>query len=133
VSSRTTLLVAAAACALAAACVLAAGCAGPRPVPAAPARSPETPAALARPEPDPACHGTVQGLLARSGLEQVTVSLSRDAAGRVQVLRFLSPDLTPAAQLELRRAIAACAFGGPLPPDGRAGVFTETFVRERAR
>jgi hypothetical protein len=120
VNARATLL--AAACALAA-------CAGTR---QGPARPPETPAALARPEPDPACHGTVQGLLARNGLETVTISLAVDASGRAEVVEFLSPELTPAAKLELQRAVAECAWA-PRPVNGRVEAFTTTWVRARAR
>ncbi len=114
----------------AAACTLAVGCAGPpsRPLP----RSQETGAALARPEPDPGCHGTVQGLLARNGLEQVTVKLSLDAKGGVEIVDVLSPDLTPAAKIELQRTFASCAWA-PLPTDGKVELFTTTWVRERVR
>jgi hypothetical protein len=72
----------------------------------------------------------VQGLLARSGLEQVTVKLSVDAAGRGEIVEFLAPDLTPAARIELQRAFASCAWA-PAPSPGSAEHFTTTFVRER--
>jgi hypothetical protein len=72
----------------------------------------------------------VQGLLARNGLETVTVSLSVDAGGRAEVVGFLSPDLTPAASLELQRALAGCAWA-PRPADGRTQLVTTTFVRRR--
>jgi hypothetical protein len=105
---------------------VAAGCAGPQ----GPGRAPETPAAVARPEPDPACHGTVQGLLARSGLDLVTVKVTIDAAGRPELVEVLAPDLTPSQKVELQRAFAGCAWA-PRPAEGGAQVFTTTWVRER--
>jgi hypothetical protein len=72
----------------------------------------------------------VQGLLARNGLEQVTVKLSVDPAGRAEVVDFLAPDLTPAARIELQRAFADCAWA-PVPAAGTAETFTTTIVRER--
>lgn len=104
------------------ACALAAGCASPQ-------RPSETPGALARPELDPACHGTVQGLLETNGLEEVVVRLSVDRAGRVELVEVLSPDLTPVAKVELQRAMASCV-GAPVPAEGTAEVFTTTWVRE---
>jgi hypothetical protein len=114
---------------LAVACTLAAGCAG-RQEPAPLARPEETPAALAKPEPDPACHGAVQGLLAKNGLESVTAKLSVDPRGRVELLELLSPDLTPAATIELRRAFESCIWVRP-PGDESPEVFTTTWIRER--
>lgn len=104
-----------------------AGCAAPRSAPTA-ARPPESPAALARPEPDPACRGTVQGLLARNGLETVTVKLSVDHRGRAEIVHVLSPDLTPAGRIELQRAMESCVWS-PRPPAGEPELFTTTWVR----
>lgn len=122
VNARAQLLVAAAS-------AMAVACAGPRsrPLP----RSPETRAAVARPEPDPACHGAVQGLLARNALDVVTVKLSLDDKGRIGIVEVLSPDLTPAAKIELQRAFASCAWA-PLPAGGQVELFTTTWAREQA-
>jgi hypothetical protein len=72
----------------------------------------------------------VQGLLASNGLEQVTVKVSVDAAGRAEVVDLLAPDLTPAARIELQRAFSECAWA-PVPAAGTAEHFTTTIVRER--
>lgn len=105
---------------------LALGCAaGP------PSRPPETAAALAKPVPDPACHGTVQGLLDRNALDYVTVTVSFDTAGRVEFVDVLSPALTQAAKIELQRAFAECAWVRR-PPPGTAASFTTVILREGA-
>lgn len=82
-------------------------------------RIPETPAALARPEPDPSCRATVRAPLVANGLERVTVKVGVDHTGKLTVLEFLAPDLTPAASLELRRAFEECAWKPGLGPDGQ--------------
>jgi hypothetical protein len=115
-------------CSVAAACAVATACAserGSRSV----VRPPETPAALSTPEPDPACHGTVQGLLAKFALETVTVKLALDPGGRVELVELLSPELTPAARAELHQAFASCAWAGRFT-DRRTEVVTTTRVRE---
>jgi hypothetical protein len=115
---------------LAAALALVAGCAGPRPAARA-ERWAETPAALAVPEPDSSCRGTVQEALGRGGLQRVVVRLAVGSAGRVEVVGFLSPDVTPAAQAELRRALAECAWA-PRPAPGGAETWITTWVHERS-
>jgi hypothetical protein len=105
--------------ALAAAAALAAACAtAPRPA--------ERADALARPEPDPACRGTVQGLLVVNGLEQVTVKVAVARDGTASLVHVLTPDLTPAAALELRRAFEACRWKPAVGPGGEPveGTFT---------
>ena len=82
-------------------------------------RTPERPDAFARPEPDPACRGTVQGLLARSGLEQVTVKVAVTPEGKPTLVQVLTPDLTPAAALEVRRAFEDCRWKPAVDPEGR--------------
>jgi len=81
-------------------------------------KTPERPDALARPEPDPACRGTVQGLLAVNGLEQVTVKVAVTREGRPSLVQVLTPDLTPAAALEVRRALESCAWKPAVGPEG---------------
>lgn len=93
---------------LAGVAALALGCAAPGPAPST--RLPETQAALARPEPDPSCKGTVRERLLAHGLEQVTVAVDVDVSGRAKVVRFLSPELTPAAEAEVRRAFEECPW-----------------------
>jgi hypothetical protein len=88
------------------------------------------PAEYSRPEPDPACRSTVQAPLAANGLEQVTVKIAVDRTGKPTLIEFLSPELTPAVALELRRAFEQCIWKPALGPDGqpRAGL-TTIFVR----
>ncbi len=86
----------------------------------------------ARPEPDPSCRARVQEPLAANGLEHVTVKVSVDRHGKLTLLEFLSPDVTPAGQLELRRAYEQCiwtpAFVGGATVDSSAEI---TFPRSR--
>jgi hypothetical protein len=96
----------------------AAGCAGAGGA-ARTGQMPEAAAAYARPEPDPTCRATVRAPLIANGLERVTVKVAVDRTGKLTVLEFLSPDLTPAASLELRRAFAQCAWKPSVGPDGQ--------------
>lgn len=73
----------------------------------------------------------MQGLLARNGLDAVTAKLSLDDEGRIEIVEFLSPDLTPTAKIELQRAFSSCAWA-PRPVHGEVQLFTTTWVRERA-
>ncbi len=91
-----------------------AGAGGPRA-----GQMPESQTALARPEPDPTCRATVRAPLVANGLERVTVKVGVDHAGKLTVLEFLSPDVTPAAALELRRVFAECAWKPAVGPDGQ--------------
>jgi hypothetical protein len=75
-------------------------------------------AALARPEPDPSCRGTVQGLLDVNGLEQVTVEVTVTREGRPALVEILTPDLTPVAAAEVRRAFESCLWKPAVGPDG---------------
>lgn len=109
--------------------LLLAACAGPG-APAA-GRVPDAPTAHARPEPDPGCRATVQAPLAANGLEQVTVKIAADAQGKPVLIQFLSPDLTPAAMLELRRAFESCLWKPDVGPDGQPRAWTTTIVRLR--
>lgn len=83
------------------------------------ARVQETRSAFSRPEPDPSCRWTVRAPLAANGLEQVTVKVAIDRSGKLTLLEFLSPDLTPAAARELRQAFEKCVWKPGLDPDAR--------------
>jgi len=93
------------------------GCAGPGA--ARTGQMPESAAAYARPEPDPSCRATVRAPLVANGIERVAVKVAVDRTGKATVLEFLSPDLTPAASLELRRAFEQCAWKPSVGPDGQ--------------
>ncbi len=56
--------------------------------------------------------------LAANGLEQVAVKIGVDRSGKPMLIEFLTPDLSPAAALELRRAFAQCIWKPALGPDG---------------
>lgn len=101
-------------------------CAGARPE-----RVPDAPAARARPEPDPGCRATVQEPLAANGLERVTVKVEVSPQGKLTLVEFLEPDLTPAARLELRRAMEGCLWKPVLDTEGRPQAFNATFLRAR--
>jgi hypothetical protein len=79
---------------------------------------PESATTLARPEPDPTCRGTVQDRLLVEGIEQVRVSVDVDRSGKLELVQFLTPDLTPAQMVELRRALEGCAWRPGVGADG---------------
>jgi hypothetical protein len=106
--------------------LLAAGCASPRRA----ERPPESPLALALPEPDPACRATVREALGRNGLERVVLKLGFGPERRIEVLDVLSPDLTPAGKLELKRAMAGCTWA-PVATEGGADTWTTVMARDR--
>ncbi len=95
-------------------------CAGPAGSP----RAPESRAALARPEPDPALHGTPQGGRALRAIEQVSVRVRRGPDGRLTIVEFLSAGLTEAERTELRRAVEA----GELRPEGESPPGEESWI-----
>ncbi len=70
-------------------------------------RAPESPAAFARPEPDPALRQTPQGAAYLMPIEQVSVRVHRAADGRVTILEFLSPGLPESDQVAIRAAYEA--------------------------
>ncbi len=105
-------------------CAMALGCSTPRGE-----RVPESQAALSRPEADPACWGTVQDRLVVHGIQEVTVRITVDRTGNVRLVQFLSPDLSPAAERDLRRACESCAWKPGLTERGApAETSTATFV-----
>ncbi len=87
---------------------------------------PERAAALAHPEPDPACRTTVADTMKVTGVERVTVrvALARERA----VVDLLAPDLTPAQRDEVRRAFVECAWR---PGEGGATTGTIVFTLPR--
>jgi hypothetical protein len=111
----------------AAAGLLLAGCAAAGGGPARAAR--DSPAAFARPEPDPGCRATVQAPLAANGLEQVAIRVEVSAEGKLVLVEFLEPDLSPAARLELRQAMEQCVWKPVLDAQGRPQGWVTTFVR----
>ncbi len=103
-------------------------CAGPRAQ--APSKPfPERQARLAVPEPDPATRATVRQVLAANALEQVSASVTVDRGGKVIAVSFLSPGLTPAQQVEIRRAFARAPWRPAIGWDGEpAAESTATLV-----
>ncbi|WP_242342268.1 hypothetical protein [Anaeromyxobacter terrae] len=79
---------------------------------------PESAAATAVPEPDPTCRGTVQDKLLVEGIEQVRVAVDVDRTGKLTLVQFLTPALTPSQTVELRRALEGCAWRPGVGPDG---------------
>ncbi len=89
------------------------GCAG---APASSTR--ERPVGYARPEPDPSCRGNLQQCLTVTGLEQVVVKVGVSRDGKLAFLDVLTPDLTPAAAVELRRTLEGCMWKPAVGPNG---------------
>jgi hypothetical protein len=73
-------------------------------------RVPDSQAARSQPEPDPACWGTVQDRLLVHGIQEVTVRITFDPTGKVKLVRFLSPALSPAEERDLRSACESCVW-----------------------
>jgi hypothetical protein len=105
---------------------LAAGCAG---APAAHTRQLATGAA--QPEPDPACRGNLAQGLTVTGLERVVVTVGVSAEGKLAFVDVLTPELTSADAVELRRALEGCAWKPAVGPDGErvAGTLTLAIPR----
>jgi hypothetical protein len=76
-------------------------------------RHPESPSALARPEPDPVDHGTPRDRLLVSGTEQVTIAAAADVGAAPRVARVLAPELTVAQADDVRRANPALPWAPP--------------------
>jgi hypothetical protein len=87
----------------------------------------------ARPEPDPASHGILslsQGL-PDGGLERVVAKLGVTGDGQLVLLDLLTPDLTDADNLEIRRALEGCAWKPAIGPDGARVAGTLTLAVQR--
>lgn len=106
--------------------LLALACAGPRQH-----HVDERPAGYARPEPDPSCRGAVVACLSVNGLEQVTVRVAVSREGSPAVLDILTPELTPAAALEVRRAFESCRWKPAVGPNGERTDATVTLAIRR--
>lgn len=111
--------------------VAASGCAARAGAPPGLGQLRDTPASYAHPEPDPGCRATVQERLTANSLDRVTVKVTQDQRGKVEVVEFLGPDLTPAAMMELRQAFAQCVWKPVIAADGHPEAWTTTFVRLR--
>ena len=105
--------------------MVAAGCAGSS------AHTRERPAGYARPEPDPACHGNLSQCLTVTGLEQVIVKVGVSREGKVAFLDILTPDLTAADNVEIRRALEGCVWKPAIGPDGERVDGTLTLAIQR--
>ena len=90
-----------------------AGCAG-APV----AHTRQQPTSSAQPEPDPACRGNLSQCLTVTGLEQVVVKVGVSPEGRVAFIDVLTPQLTSADTVEIRRALEGCAWKPAIGPNG---------------
>jgi hypothetical protein len=110
--------------------VLAAGCAssGAR-APAGHTRK-EAPA-YGEPEPDPSCRGNLAQCLTVTGLEQVVVRIGVSREGKVAFLDVLTPELTAADAVELRRTLEACIWKPAVGPDGERVEGTLTLAIQR--
>ncbi len=103
---------------------MALGCSTPRGE-----RVPESQASVSRPEPDPECWGTVQDRLLVHGIQEVTIRITVDRIGKVRLVQFLSPDLSPAAERDLRIACESCTWKPGLAERGApAETSSVTFV-----
>jgi hypothetical protein len=98
---------------------------------AATAQTRNEPRAYAHPEPDPSCRGNLSQCLTITGLEQVTVKVGVSQDGKVTFLDVLTPDLTDADNLEIRRALEGCVWKPAVGPDGQRveGTFTLAIQR----
>ena len=85
----------------------------------------------ARPEPDPACHGLLSRCLADTGLERVVVKVGVAGDGTAALLDVLTPDLTDADTVEIRRALEGCAWKPAVGPDGARVAGTLTLAIQR--
>ncbi len=87
----------------------------------------------ARPEPDPACHGILAQCLADTGLERVVVKVGVSEQGKPALLDVLTPDLTDAVVVEIRRALegSGCVWKPAVGPDGTRVAGTLTLAIQR--
>ena len=85
----------------------------------------------AQPEPDPACRGNLSQCLTVTGLEQVVVKVGVSAEGRVAFIDVLTPQLTSADTVEIRRALEGCAWKPAVGPNGERVAGTLTLAIQR--
>ncbi len=103
-----------------------AGCAG-----APTAHTRQQPVSTAHPEPDPACRGNLAQCLTVTGLEQVVVKVGVSAEGRVAFIDVLTPELTSADAVEIRRALEGCVWKPAIGPNGERVAGTLTLAIQR--
>jgi hypothetical protein len=106
--------------------VLAAGCAS---APAMHTRK-EAPA-YGAPEPDPSCRGNLAQCRTVTGLEQVVVNAGVTREGKVAFLDVLTPELTAADAVELRRTLEGCVWKPAVGPNGERVEGTLTLAIQR--
>lgn len=92
-------------------------------------RAPESPAAYARPEPDPALREAPPGAPYLVPIENVSVRVRRASDGQVAIVEFLSPGLPERDQVALRLAYEA----GELRLAGGGTAGDETWVTTLVR
>jgi hypothetical protein len=71
----------------------------------------------------------VRAPLEANGLEEISIRLEVSAEGKLLLVEFLEPDLSPAARLELRAAMEKCLWKPVLDEQGRPQGWTTSFVR----
>ncbi len=91
----------------------------------------QQPVARAQPEPDPACFGLVSQCPAIGGLQQVVMKVGVNTEGKVAFVDVLTPPLTTADTIELRRALEGCVWKPAIGPNGERvdGTFTLAIQR----
>ncbi len=85
----------------------------------------------ARPEPDPACRGNLSQGLAVRGLEQVVVKVGVSAEGKLAFIDVLTPELTSADTVEIRRALEGCMWKPAVDANGERVAGTLTLAIQR--
>ncbi len=91
----------------------------------------QQPVSTAHPEADPACHGVLSQCLAVTGLEQVVVKVGVSAEGKLAFVDVLTPELTRADAVELRRALEGCAWKPAIDANGDRVAGTLTLAIQR--
>ncbi len=105
--------------------VLAAGCMGST------AHTRSQPVGYSAPEPDPSCLGIVAQCRTISGVQQVVMKVGVSREGKVAFLDILTPELTAADAVEVRRALDGCMWKPAVGPNGERveGTFTLAIQR----
>jgi len=94
---------------------------------------PERQSALALAEPDPATKDTVQAPRQPNPLEQVSAAVAIDRKGQIVAVHLLQQGLTPAQQLEVRRAFETVPWRPGVGPNGEPADDSATTILLRAR
>ncbi|HET8538991.1 MAG TPA: hypothetical protein VFL83_03865 [Anaeromyxobacter sp.] len=88
-------------------------------------------AGYGHPEQDPSCHGNLSQCLSDTGIERVVVKVGVSREGKLAFLDVLTPELTDADALELRRALEGCIWKPAIGPDGTRVEGTLTLAIQR--